>query len=127
MHLGLSSQSGLKARELLLSSFRPLAIHLPEYVYRDSCVGGADWTWGLQSPAVLAHARLFLKHVRSRRHLPNGQIASAVGDKCICSLGGAVILAACEGASAWEVQGNGARFTFTLPMWWGDVLHCVWM
>lgn len=41
------------------------------------------------------------------RHLPNGQIASAIGDKCMGLLGGAVVLAACSGASAWEVQGNG--------------------
>jgi len=41
------------------------------------------------------------------RHLPNGQIASAVGDKCIGTSGDAVVLAACDGAGAWEAQGNG--------------------
>jgi len=41
------------------------------------------------------------------RHLPNGQIASAIGDKCIGTVSDAVVLAACDGASAWEAQGNG--------------------
>jgi len=41
------------------------------------------------------------------RHLPNGQIVSAVGDKCIGTSGDDVVLAACDGASAWEAQGNG--------------------
>lgn len=42
------------------------------------------------------------------RHLPNGQIASAIGDKCISTAGDAVVLGACDsGASSWEAQGNG--------------------
>jgi len=41
------------------------------------------------------------------RHLPNGQLASAVGGKCISTSGDSVVMAVCDGASAWEAQGNG--------------------
>lgn len=67
-----------------------------------------NWVGSDTGLAVLARARLFLECARSRRHLPNGQIASAIGDKCIGTVGGAVVLAVCDGASAWEAQGNGA-------------------
>lgn len=41
------------------------------------------------------------------RHLPNGQLASAVEGKCISTSGDLVVMAACDDASAWEAQGNG--------------------
>ena len=52
---------------------------------------------------------------QSRRHLPNGQIASAIGDKCISTAGDAVVLGACDsGASSWEAQGNGVFYLIRL-------------
>ena len=39
--------------------------------------------------------------------MPNGQITDAVGKKCVGTVGDSVALAACDGGSAWETQGNG--------------------
>ena len=83
-----------------------------------------NWVGSDTGLAVLARARLFLECARSRRHLPNGQIASAIGDKCIGTVGGAVVLAVCDGASAWEAQGNGATHLIRRALL-TFALHCV--
>lgn len=41
------------------------------------------------------------------QRLPNGQLTHAVGEACIGVEGVAVVLANCDGAAAWEAQGNG--------------------
>ena len=58
-----------------------------------------------------------------RQHLPNGQIAIAAGDKCMGTSGDSVVLAACDGAGAWEAQGNGDRYFAALArcMLWCSV------
>jgi len=67
-----------------------------------SIVVGSALGWCAFSLVLLL---LFMS--RCRRHLPNGQIATATGDRCIGTAGDAVVLATCDGASAWEAQGNG--------------------
>lgn len=42
-----------------------------------------------------------------RQRLPDGQIANAMGKKCVGADGNAVVLMACDGGSIWEAQGNG--------------------
>ena len=44
-----------------------------------------------------------------RQRLPNGQIANAIGKKCVGAAGDAVVLTSCDEGSAWETQANGAR------------------
>ena len=44
-----------------------------------------------------------------RQRLPNGQLTHAVGEACIGVEGVAVVLANCDGAAAWEAQGNGMQ------------------
>jgi hypothetical protein len=41
------------------------------------------------------------------QRLPNGQIANAVGKKCVGAAGDAVILTSCDEGSTWETQANG--------------------
>lgn len=41
------------------------------------------------------------------QHLPNGEVASAIGKKCVGVDGEVVMLTACDGGAAWEAQGNG--------------------
>ena len=65
-------------------------------------MGRFSFTVSVHSGSCLPFLRVWC-----RRHLPNGQIVSAVGDKCIGTSGDDVVLAACDGASAWEAQGNG--------------------
>lgn len=67
---------------------------------------GGEW----EPTTALAYAPAFVAGAWCRRHLPNGQIATAVGDKCIGTAGAAVVLASCDAAVAWEAQGNGDAF-----------------
>merc|ERR1719326_1833125 len=41
------------------------------------------------------------------QRLPNGQIANAIGKKCVGAAGDAVVLTSCDEGSAWETQANG--------------------
>ena len=45
----------------------------------------------------------------SRQHLPNGEVASAIGKKCVGVDGEVVMLTACDGGATWEAQGNGVQ------------------
>ena len=51
----------------------------------------------------------------SRQHLPNGEVASAIGKKCVGVDGEVVMLTACDGGAAWEAQGNGVQSLHATP------------
>ena len=71
----------------------------------------------LQSVGDAVHS-----HLRRQRH-PNGEIANAMGKKCVGAAGDVVALTACDGGSTWETQGNGTIFSFVSMVFCGGSLR----
>ncbi len=59
----------------------------------------------MQSVGEAAHSYFW------RQRFPNGEIANAMGKKCVGAAGDEVVLTACDGGSIWETQGNGTIFS----------------